>query len=314
MGWVVVGGLGGGGDVGLAAILASMLRGVRVVYASFSGCHPERYRGRRVAGSLVEPGEYHPRDFEWALSRAFPGAEVYRLCVAGGFEGVMEGLRWLDRRYSPKCTIHADIGGDGLLTGYESSLGSYRIDSIARAALAEASERLGWKSLVAVGGLGLEGGRRRELDLGELVAGLLYYEDMGALLGVVEPPSDRAGIAWRLMHPGREMVSVMLPLYAAALRGKTAFRVEKGYSTGLHRIDWWAKYVFILDARRSCEASPLCTTARSDWNKIWGPWSPPKPPRGYLKALRKARQDPEDHLRRIVRRMLDNTLLEKHCA
>ncbi len=202
------------------------------------------------------------------LSRAFPGAEVYRLCVAEGFEGVLEGLRWLDRRYSSECTVHADIGGDGLLTEYESSLGDYGIDAVARAALAEASEELGWRSLVAVGGLGLEGGRRRELNLGELAADLLYYEGWGALLGVVEPPEDRAEIAWRLMHPGREMVSVMLPLYAAALEGKIAFRVEKGYSTGLHRSDWWAKYAFILDACRSCEASPLRTTARSDWNRI----------------------------------------------
>ena len=69
-------------------------------------------------------------------------------------------------------------------------------------------------------------------------------------------------------------VSVMLPLYAAALEGKTACRVEKGYSTGLHRIDWRAKYAFILDARRSCEASPLWIIAQSDWNKIWGPGAP----------------------------------------
>ncbi len=41
---------------------------------------------------------------------------------------------------------------------------------------------------------------------------------------------------------------------------------------------------------------------------------PPKAPKDYLKALRKARQGPEDLLRRIVRRRLDNSILDRLCS
>jgi len=312
---MVVGGLGGGGDVGLAAILAGyMLGNVKVVYASFASCRPHSYPGRRIAGSLTEPLGHHPRDFEWALKQLLPDAEVYRICLGSDEPGraALEGLEWLHKSRSPCCSLHTDIGGDGLLTGFEAGLGSFKTDSLARAALAEASRRLGWRSLVAVGGLGLEGGKKRSLLLHELAADLLYYEWRGALLGVVEPPREASWIAWSLL--ALNTVSVMLPLYAAALEGRREFYVEKGYSTGLHRIEWWARYVFVLDAAASCSVSPLCQAALQgrgalrEWRRRGKTLAVPGE---YREALRTVKSDPEGVIRDIIERRLDDGLLKR---
>lgn len=307
MALVVLGGLGGGGDIGLAIILEHLLEGVETVYVSFAGCRPSTYPGHRVAGSLFVPIRHHPRDFEWSLKKLRPDAAVYRLCVKAERSLVEEALEWLDRAYRPECTLHTDIGGDGALTGYEKDLGSYITDTLARAALLWAHEMLGWRSLLAIGGLQLEGGRRRFLNLEELVADLLYYEEKGALLGVIDPPPGTVQRAKAILYPGREMVSVMLPLYLAALEGKTAVTISKGYSTGLHRIDWWARYVFLLDNAKACRASPLCMAAREKWIQGISRWSPPAPPRNYTWALRRARKNPEQALRKLIRRYGDHS-------
>ena len=310
---VLVGGLGGGGDVGLAVVLSSLLRGVSIVYASFAGCAPRKYGGRRVAGSLFVPVDYHPRDFEWALKALNPSLPVYRICVRAERGEVEEALEWLAHRYRPSCSVHTDIGGDGLLTGYEESLGSYTADTLARAALAEASERHGWRSLLAVGGLQLEGGRRRVLSLEEQVASLLYYEAQGALLGVVDPPRDSAALAKALLYQGNGMVSVMLPLYLAALEGRPATRIGRGRSAGYHRLDWWARYVFVLDNAAACSASPLCSAARRGWLSGIEEWTAPEPRGSYASALKRAKRDPEEALRGIIRRHADNSVIERAC-
>ena len=197
---VIMGGLGGGGDVGLAVILSYTLRNdARVVFASFAGCSPEKYPGERAAGSLFIPRRYHPRDFVWALKALNPDLPVYRICMKTSEQEVLGGIDWLSREYSPACTLHCDIGGDGLLTGFEEKLGSYVIDTAARAILAEASRIHGWRSILAVGGLQLEGGRQRALSLHDLVADLLYYEKHNALPSIVEPPVEAAADAKSLL-------------------------------------------------------------------------------------------------------------------
>ncbi len=310
---VVLGGLGGGGDIGLALILSKLIPGARIVYASFADCKPVSYKGKRVAGSLYIPTSYHHRDFEWALKTLNPSLHVYRICVKTGKEEVLQALDWLAHRYKPKCTLHVDIGGDGILTGYETSLGSYIVDSMARAVIAEASEKHGWKSLLAIGGLHLEGGRRRVLDLAEQVAALLYHRAHNALLGVIDPPREAAEVARILLNPGREMVSVMLPLYIAALEGRTAITITKGYSIGRHTLDWWTRYVFIVDGKTSCNISPLCMTARRKWLAGLRGWQTPSPPRDYLKALKQAKQDPERILRKLIREHTNNNVLREIC-
>ncbi len=307
-----------------------MLRDGGVVFAGFASCSPENYPGRRVAGALFEPLEYHPRDFEWALSRALPWVAevaglprvlgVYRFCVRGGLGPVLEGLEWLIDRYSPCCLIHGDIGGDGLVTGYERALGSFTADSIARAALYEAGVRLGVRGVVAVGGVWLEGGARRSMILEELVADLLYYESLGALLGVLEPPREAATLARLLLspEPGRSMFSVMLPLYAAALEGRGRARV-RDYSGVEAEIEvpWWARYVFLLDAVESCRASPACLKAREGveaLKRLRKRRGKPQPPPLYLEALERARRDPEGEIRRLVEEHLDNGALGRLCA
>ena len=310
----LLGGLGGGGDIGLIIVLETLLMDVEPVYVSFAGCKPQKYAGRRVAGSLFEPIAYHPRDFEWSLKKLMPEARVYRVCVKSDRGEVEEALEWLDDHYSPHCTLHADIGGDGILTGFEEGLGSYITDTLARASLLWATKKFGWKSYLAIGGLQLEGGKRRVLDLDELVADLLYYEEKGGLKAVIDPPATAVNRAMALLHPGREMVSVMLPLYLAALEGRTAIRIAKGYSTGVHTIDWWTRYVFILDNEVTCRASPLCMSAYEGWTPRIRNWSPLEPPRDFKKILRRVKTDQGKHLRRLIRTYNDNGALQRLCT
>ena len=63
----------------------------------------------------------------------------------------MEALDWLSENHDPELALHAEIGGDGLLTGFERNLGSYKTDTLARAALLMATESHGWGSYIAVG-------------------------------------------------------------------------------------------------------------------------------------------------------------------
>ncbi len=300
---VILGGLGGGGDVGLAVILSHALRNnARVVFASFAGCSPEKYLGERVAGSLFIPRKYHPRDFEWALKTLNPTLPVYRICIKTSGQEVLEGLEWLAREYSPACTLHCDIGGDGLLTGFEEKLGSYVIDTAARAILAEASRIHGWRSILAVGGLQLEGGRQRILSLHDLAADLLYYEKHNALPSIVEPPVEAAAKAKSLLGIRRGMVSVMLPLYIAALEKRRTVNIEKGYSTGIHSIDWWTRYVFLLDNTETCNLSPLCRIARDTWLSGLKKLSRLSPPREYVWMRKKTQKNPEKMLKGVIER------------
>ncbi|MEB3806096.1 MAG: DUF1152 domain-containing protein [Desulfurococcales archaeon] len=297
----IVGGLGGGGDIGLALILATRLQ-TKPVFASFSGCSPDKYGGSRIVGSLFTPTTYHPRDFEWSLKRLAPKAPVYRVCLRAPWEEVMEGVEWLISTYKPRCMLHADLGGDGLLTGYEESLGSYIADTLARAVLHEVATRHRIRSTLAVGALQLEGGRRRLFSLEEQVAAIAYYDSLGHLLGVIDPPRDTVHLAKLLLYPGKEMISVMLPLYIASLEGRTAIRITKGYSTGYHKLDWWTPYVFLLDTKGTCEASPLCRSALENWINGIANWQRPNPPQEYTRILKRVKRDPEGWLKKVIKK------------
>jgi hypothetical protein len=111
---------------------------------------------------------------------------VYVVCTKAPFEDVMRGLRLLAVEHGVESLLSVDIGRDGLLTSYESRLGSYRTDTLARATLASAVDRLGLKAAIAVAALRAEGGGA--LDLNELTATLIYLKDRGALLGVLQAP------------------------------------------------------------------------------------------------------------------------------
>lgn len=287
----VVGGLGGGGDVGLALLLAaSSLKRVEIAVVSFTRCRTgdPGVRRHRIQGALIKPDFYSERNIEYSIMLHVPDLRVYSVCTRDPWPDVVSAVDYVAEEIGPDCWVAADIGGDGLLTGYESQLGSYKTDTFARAALAVLRERRGVPGLIAIGGLGLEGGRRKELNDVELVATLLWHKERGAFRGVYLPNPDLAWIGEALLSArgpsGEDLLftSVMLPLYVAALRGQMEAVVERGYSVGKHRLEWWHKYVFLLDTLESCMDSPLCKiTAES--GRI--PKAPLDPPREYMQLV-----------------------------
>jgi len=95
--------------------------------------------GVRVRGALARidcNADLGRRVFEDKLCRLADWArEAYLLCVEEPWSRIVEGLEWAIEKLGPKCIVSTDIGGDGVLLGYESMLGSYTTDAIARARL-----------------------------------------------------------------------------------------------------------------------------------------------------------------------------------
>ncbi len=315
---LIVGGVGGGGDVGLAAILVEHygLQGKVSAVVSFARCKTGK-RGvrRRVAGALVEVAASSGlgrRVFEDKLPMVAGWARrVYLVCTEDPWNGVEEAMDWVGAELAPGCSLHADIGGDALLLGYEEGLGSYRTDAVARAAIAYAARRHGIQAFLAVGAAGAEGGGG-EIALLDLAATLSYMDESGAILAAVQPSLESLWIARALL---RLAESGMLPLYVQAVEGRKTARVDMAYLHGEYRIEPWYSYAIILDASRHCELSPLCKAALgrgvagiSRWSKK-RPDPPPRLSKIYRVLRRTARQGGEDYLRWRI-----TSVIEKHAA
>ena len=264
--YIIIGGLGGGGDIGLAILLARSagLPLNRVVVVSFHKCTITRGRLRDIAvrGAVIRiPKGYFPdnRVFEDKLPFIYPGLEgrIYAVCTRDTWREMMEGLMYLIDTYKPSCMLHTDLGGDGLVTGYEETLGSYKTDTVARALLAEAADLVGVKSITAVGCTGCEGGGD-ELSDEWLAATLIYAEKHSALIGVTEPSMDYTGEIKALLTLAE---SGMLPYYLAALRGKKTARINMAYLRGEYQVKPWHRKVYVLDTVKHCSISPICRQA-----------------------------------------------------
>lgn len=113
---IIVGGLGGGGDVGLALIVAFSLGLRGFVVASFSKCRSASIEAKRIHGALVRPhpGRLGKRFFEDKLDAlgVDPG-RVYVICTRDSFPSVVDALEWVVEEYSPVAGFFADIGETG---------------------------------------------------------------------------------------------------------------------------------------------------------------------------------------------------------
>ena len=264
--YTIIGGLGGGGDVGLALLLAKSA-GIplnRVVVASFHNCTVTRgrLRGIDVEGSLIQIQKGYfagKRVFEDKLPHLYSELEgrIYAICTRDHWRDMQDGLQYLIETYKPACMLHADLGGDGIVTGYEDALGSYKTDTVARALLAQAAGHAGVESILAAGCVGCEGGGG-ELSGEWLAATLLYAEKRGGLIGVTEPGRDHVGEVQALLTLAE---SGMLPYYLAALQGRKTAKINMAYLHGEYPVKPWYKLVYLLDTDKHCNMSPICIQA-----------------------------------------------------
>lgn len=188
-------------------------------------CWLEKGYWARVRGALVRVGDKDlgRRVFEDKLAKAgLWEGEVYLVCTNEAWKSIIEGLAWLVDKYSPECLISADIGGDEVLLGYEKKLGSYIIDTVAKAVLAWASREYGVKGVIAVGGIGAEGGGTA-LNLLSLYATFSYLNKIGAILGAWAPEPSHITPAQALLHHAE---SGMLPIYLAAVEGRRTVEIR----------------------------------------------------------------------------------------
>lgn len=262
---VIVGGIGGGGDVGLAVVVVedARLQGSVEAVASFARCSGRTVPNglERVAGALyrvLPSAVLGRRVFEDKLvSTVWWAREVFILCAEDPWGELVEGVEWLLQEYGAKCMIHADIGGDALVTGYEAGLGSYTVDTVAKAVLASVSGVRGVRSIIAVGAAGGEGGGG-EIGLDDLAATLSLLDSEGAILGAFAPRRESLAPAWSLL--GRAE-SGMLPLFLQAAEGARTARISMAYLHGKYEVKPWYRYVILIDAAKACRVSPLCMHA-----------------------------------------------------
>jgi hypothetical protein len=284
-----MGGLGGGGDIGLSIILLEHLGlwNRLKAFVSFYRCSSQNAPGKPVVGALreVRQGETvnKRRFFEdklWIVGWEDP---VYVLCTKDPLEKIIEGLEWVVETLKPDCMLHTDIGGDGLLLGCESELGSFKTDTLARAALAHVSLERSIKSYIAVGALGGEGGGRT-LRISEIMASLQLLYESGAVESVVLPKVEDVVKAELLL---KDADSGMLPLYIKSVRrGSGRVRIDRAYLRGWVEIKPWYRYVIILDTVKHCMLSPLCSEVRRKGNHVLKKWIPPKPPGKYTRYVK----------------------------
>jgi len=302
---VFAGGLGGGGDVGLSLMLVEEygLWGRLGAVVSFANCRARYAAGRRVRGAVVEVEEGVSADrrfFEDKLGAVGWRGPVYVVCTRDPWGGIVDGFGWLLDRYGPRCVLAGDVGGDGLVLGYESEMGSYVTDSVARAVLAWAQRVRGVRGVVAVAAPGAEGGGG-VLDVGEIAADLLYLDRGGALLGTVVPSGRGLRVLDALL---RRAESGMLPLFAAAVRGEREARIDRAYLHGVYRVEPWYRYVVLLDADRHCALSPLCSAAYGRGAVAVERWRRPRPPRELERQYVRLRRD-EKAARRALLGLLE---------
>ena len=266
---LVVGGLGGGGDVALAIMMvkAAGINLGDVPILSFRGCSIRRGRLKDlvVEGALIEVpstrgGSYFAsrRVFEDKLHLMGVSTKgVYVICTKESWEDMVEGLNWIMKSYRPSCLVHTDIGGDAIVLGYEERLGSFKADTVARALLAHASKRYGVRSLIASAAVGAEGGGE-ELSLEWLAADLEFLRSKGALIAVTTLPREVYRIGEEFL---KHADSGMLPIYLASIKGEKEVKVNMAYLHGKYVIRPWYRYVFVLDSLKHCDLSPLCKLA-----------------------------------------------------
>ncbi len=319
---VIIGGLGGGGDVALALILARAmgLRDEDIVVVSFFNCSAAQGGLRRLAvkGSLIRipPGSFPDRRvFEDKLHLVAPGlrGRIYGVCTMDPWSKMLQGLLHIIEEHRPSCMLHADNGGDGIVLGYEERLGTYKTDTVAKALLAEAAEQQGVKSITAIGCLGCEGGGT-ELDEAWLAANLHYNARHGALIGVTEPPLTAAREAEQLL---KHAESGMLPYYLAALKGHRKARINMAYLHGEYPVKPWHRLIFLLDTQRHCSLSPLCKTAKGRGATPLRHYEKhrPTPPRELKEALNQAkRHGPQTLIERIAKKKLTPQALRHICT
>jgi len=276
---MLLGGLGGGGDVGLSLILADSLNLWSHVKAvvSFHSCRGVRPR-ERLAGALyrVEPWSVASRRFfEDKLRAAGVALEnVYIICAREPWHELVRAAEWLVERLEPGCWLASDIGGDGLLLGYETGLGSYRTDTAARAVLAWAAETHDLQAMLAVAAAGAEAGGA--IPAWEALGNLAYLHAKGALLCSHTPTPEAAQRARALLEVAS---SGMLPLYLAALEGRRQVYIDTYIKRAINIDPWW-KHTWLLDEKQHCKLSPLCTAAigyGASAVKNWARHQPPPP-------------------------------------
>lgn len=269
---IVVGGLGGGGDVLGAVTLAihlDKLMKIKPLIVSFYRCSSrDIVDGKQIADTIIEVHEDTSGSFRYfdpLIARL--GYKVYTICLKNDKETVINDLRYFAKKQNISKWIAVDLGGDSLVNGDEPELASYVTDTLGIASLSILDEESLLKSYLAVGVLGLEGGG--VLDKCFLARNLHRYYIKNIYLGYYEPPGEIAVQAVEtLTNMLEQEVSAMATIYRDALTGFTG---HKQYDIlYLHKtltIHSWHKYFFIFKIDKLCRETILCNIAKDKWIK-----------------------------------------------
>ncbi len=306
---IIIGGLGGGGDVGLSAILVEEFNLHRKVSAivSFARCNI-RHGKEFIKPALLRiyPGvSLGKRVFEDKLLRiVWWVKEAFIVCVNNPWNELVNALDYVYGYYKPKYMVHTDLGGDALMLGYEEELGSYKVDTVARALLYYTSMKYGVNTILAIGGIGAEGGGN-EIKTLDIAAVLYYLDQHKAILGTYIPSRESLSIAKKLLNMAK---SGMLPLFIQAVEGKKVAEIHMAYLSGSYEIKPWYRYIVFVNTSKLCSLSPLCMKALNRGMEGIKEWKKPRPPQDlehiYKRLKRILRREGEEAINSIIMKIL----------
>ncbi len=302
---VVIGGIGGGGDAGLSLIIKEALN-LKVDYVlSFLNCPSKRLPSigeRAYKGLWRVTVDDHPRLFEGKIRYVDPEIEkAYAVCTRESWPPIEKGLRWLMGREPFDLSFHADLGGDALIMGYEENLGSYKTDTLGKAALSWLAKEYGVKTILGVGNAGAEA-----WSLEELGATLEYLAENDAYLGFLEVSKENLMKARLLNALGK---SGMLPLFIKAVEGARVISEDLYYLKPPIRVEPWYRYVLFFDVERLCELSPLCVEAMRRWHEGIRKWKRPPRPKELQKLFEhyaRLKEGSEDEVRKRILEVIES--------
>ncbi len=271
--YVVLGGIGGGGDGGGALPFAYELekRGVGVVFASFVNAFVSEIKQARViTGSLVRvyPYSYSPSFRFFEPSVAMLGYETYVVCTKESKDKVVKAMEWVIDTYGPKALIYVDMGGDALVFGDEPLVGSWKEDMAGLSILSEVSRKKNVRAFLGVGVLGGEAGGKG-LSLPHLAENIEKLVRMKAYYGYYEP---RDNVKKKLLNTLPRLLkktpSAMLTLYFDSLRGVTGVKeYHVLYLQGTYPVKPYYRYHFFFDPVAVCKKSIFCQYMRKHWRR-----------------------------------------------
>ena len=261
---LLVGGLGGGGDV-IASLATAFYLESLGFETVMTGVH--RWSMEAVTGGVKLSEALIQVDSSLRSSKRIPEIAVaetlnrktYLVLMGSRVDKAENAFKTLFESENIEGAVLVDAGGDSLVRGDEAQLGSPFTDHPAAAALVRASRSAGVKAVVGVAALGAD----YEIPFSLLLENFQSLVARGAYMGCYKPTGNvREAFLREAGRVLKRVPSFMSTIYYLAVKGEFGPRYFSIlYFKGTFNIERHHAYTFYFDAEKLCTHSLICTMA-----------------------------------------------------